>query len=332
MKIQEKLLNELANKLGSKRKVAKAIIDTLDISQDSCYRRTRCETLFTIDEIQKICLQFDISFDVLVGAPNKNQIFFTKRDLSEFDYDFKKYLEDVLEEFQKLKDLSDIKLTIASQDLPLFKLFNFPQLTRFKFYFWSQNIVHKKDKIGEKFKFENLSNEVWNLAHMIHVAYASVESEEILNPSSLQGLIREIETQYFNDGFDQKETAIKLLNSVQKLAQNMEDECIQEKKNIVGVEVAADTKNYRCYLNRAYIPDNTVLVEAKGYSNVFLTHNVLNFLSTNNQKYIEDTKLTITGFKRNSDRISGSNEEIRTRFFENLRKKIDETQKRIEED
>ncbi|MEZ4937627.1 MAG: helix-turn-helix domain-containing protein [Crocinitomicaceae bacterium] len=84
MEIQAKFLSELANKLGSKKKVAKAIMDTLEISQDSCYRRTRGETQFSIEEIQKLCLRYHISFDTLIGAPDKNQIFFTK-DLTEID-------------------------------------------------------------------------------------------------------------------------------------------------------------------------------------------------------------------------------------------------------
>ena len=39
MSIQDKFLEVLANKIGSKRKVAKVIMQTLDISQDSTYRR-----------------------------------------------------------------------------------------------------------------------------------------------------------------------------------------------------------------------------------------------------------------------------------------------------
>ncbi|MEZ4939171.1 MAG: helix-turn-helix domain-containing protein, partial [Crocinitomicaceae bacterium] len=320
--IQEKFLTELAHKLGSKRKVAKAIMDTLEISQDSCYRRTRGETQFSIEELQKLCLKYHISFDTLIAAPDKNQIFFTKRDLTDLDYNFTKYLEDILVEFQKIQVLSGAKLTIASQDLPIFKLFNFPQLTRFKFYFWSQHIVHKKDKIGDKFKFEKLNTELWNLANNIHIAYAKIPSDEILNPDTLKGLTREIVAHYKNDGFDSKETALKLLHSVRKLTDHMEEECIEGAKKIIGHE-ALGKDNYRCYLNRSYIPDNTVLVETNEYNSVFLTHNVMNFLSTNNSKYIEDTRLTITGFKRNSDLITNEkNAKIREAFFKSIRNHI----------
>lgn len=330
MEIQEKFLAELANKLGSKRKVAKAIMDTLEISQDSCYRRTRGETQFSIEEMMKLCLGYHISFDTLISAPNKNQIFFTKRDLTEFDYSFSKYLSDILEEFQKIGALTDVKLTIASQDLPLFKLFNFPQLTRFKFHFWSQHVVHKKDKIGEKFKFENLSNEVWNLANNIHVAYARIPSDEILNPDTLRGLVREISSHYKNNGFDEKLTVIKLLNSVRKLTDHMEAECDDEQKKIIG-HAPLEKDNYRCYLNRAYIPDNTALIQTKEYTSVFHTHNVMNFLNTNNSKYIDDTKLTITGFKRNSDLISGKNEGLRKDFFNGIRAFIDQAEKELDQ-
>lgn len=238
-------------------------------------------------------------------------------------------MADILEEFQKIGSLTDVKLTIASQDLPLFKLFNFPQLTRFKFYFWSQHVVHKKDKIGERFKFENLSSEVWNLANNIHIAYAKVSSDEILNPDTLKGLVREIAAHYHNGGFDEKPTALKLLNSVRKLVDHMEEECNEAQKKIIGHD-PLEKDNYRCYLNRSYIPDNTVLVETKEYTSVFLTHNVMNFLNTNNSKYIDDTKLTITGFKRNSDLISGKNEEIRKRFFNGIRSFIDLTEEELD--
>lgn len=329
MDIQEKFLSELANKLGSKKKVAKAIMDTLEISQDSCYRRTRGETLFSIEELRQLCLHFHISFDTLITSPNKNQIYFTKRDLTELDYNFTKYLQDILEEFQKISVLPEVKLTIASQDLPIFKLFNFPQLTRFKFSFWSQHIVHKKDKIGEQFKFESLHNDVWNLANNIHIAYAKIPSDEILNPDTLKGLTREIVAHHQNGGFDEKETALKLLESVQKLADHMEEECIEGHKKIRGHEPVSKG-NYKCYLNRSYIPDNTVLVETRDYNAVFLTHNVMNFLNTNDSKYIEDTKQTITGFKRNSDIITNQNKaEIRKVFFEKIRGFVEDAVEQI---
>ena len=93
-----------------------------------------------------------------------------------------------------------------------------------------------------------------------------------------------------------------------------------------NLEKITKKDNYRCYLNRSYIPDNTVLVETSEYNSIFLTHNVMNFLNTNNSKYIDDTRLTITGFKRNSDLISGKNEDLRKSFFNGIREFIDLTE------
>jgi hypothetical protein len=331
MDIQNHFLLELANKLGSKKKVANALMETLDISQDSVYRRTRGETQFTIGEMQKLCLVYDISFDTLIGSPDKSQIFFTKRDLGDIDYNFTNYLKDILKEGMKVQNVKNIELMIASQDFPLFKLFNYPQLARFKFIFWSQNIVHKEDRMGEKYKFEDLTSDQYNFAYNILLAYSRVESVEILNLNSIQGIIREIRTHYFKNRFDSKNTAIKLLNSVRKLTSHMEEECDTEKKIIPGYGPQTEHKNYRCYLNQAYIPDNTLLVESSVYSAVFLTHNCLNFISTNNAKYIQDTKETFTGYKRNCLQISGKNEDVRRDFFQNVRDLIDEIDKEIKE-
>src|SRR5690606_10042602 len=136
-------------------------------------------------------------------------------------------------------------------------------------------------------------------------------SEEILSPDSLRGLIREIIVSYEKQGFDSKQTAFSLLDSICALADHMEEECKTGVKKIIGKSPLNPSINYRCYLNKSYLPDNTLVVESKEYNAVFLTHNSMNFLSTNNAKYVEDTKQTLLGFKRNSVRISEINEEIR---------------------
>ena len=66
--IQGVLMNKIKSTLPANLSLADELADLLQLSPDSAYRRIRCETALTIDEIALICKHFNISFDSLTAV------------------------------------------------------------------------------------------------------------------------------------------------------------------------------------------------------------------------------------------------------------------------
>ena len=71
------------------------VSDLLSLSTDEVYRRIRQETLLTIEELRKLCIHFDISFDSLMEMKSGSAVF-SYLNLKEGQFTVEKYLEGIL--------------------------------------------------------------------------------------------------------------------------------------------------------------------------------------------------------------------------------------------
>lgn len=79
---------------------------------------------------------------------------------------------------------------------------------------------------------------------------------------------------------------------------------------------------YSVYINEFFLGDNTVLVELDGEKMVFLNHNVINYIMTNNKGFIDYTFETVQILLKKSRLISEISERDRQLFFDSLRDRI----------
>ena len=134
---QEELFKLIKLKLIGKESLANALSDILHLSPDAVYRRYRGETSLTIDEIKRLCIHFDISFDFLIQA-NSGQAIFNYQPLDSFDFRLESYLEGILNSLRNLKSLSEPHFILSISNNHIFQLVNFPQLMRFRLFFWAK--------------------------------------------------------------------------------------------------------------------------------------------------------------------------------------------------
>ena len=115
---QEELFKLIKLKLIGKESLANALSDILHISPDAVYRRYRGETSLTIDEIKRLCIHFDISFDFLIQA-NSGQAIFNYQPLNSFDFRLESYLEGILNSLRHLKSLSEPHFILNTKKLSI---------------------------------------------------------------------------------------------------------------------------------------------------------------------------------------------------------------------
>ena len=70
MSNQNLLIEHCKDRVGAKN-LANELADLLGVNVDAAYRRMRGVTALTFDEIQKICLHFNISFDSIINYSGK---------------------------------------------------------------------------------------------------------------------------------------------------------------------------------------------------------------------------------------------------------------------
>jgi hypothetical protein len=93
--IQAKLFELIKHSLREDEFMRLVVSDLLSLSTDEVYRRIRQETLLTIEELRKLCIHFDISFDSLMEMKAGSAVF-SYLNLKEGQFTVEKYLEGIL--------------------------------------------------------------------------------------------------------------------------------------------------------------------------------------------------------------------------------------------
>jgi len=137
--IQQDFLMKLAVKLGNKKLVATELMAILGISKSLAYSKIAGESLLTTLQIQTICKNYGLDFSIkgaekIVGSKVS---FMPLYDNTVSIKDYVKSLEHIL---LIICYASTKKLSCATDDIPFFHLFKYPEITSFKLHFWNSRV------------------------------------------------------------------------------------------------------------------------------------------------------------------------------------------------
>jgi len=328
---QEELFKIIKLKLIGKESLANALSDILHISPDAVYRRYRGETSLTIDEIKRLCIHFDISFDFLIQA-NSGQAIFNYQPLNSYDFRLESYLEGILNSLRNLKSLSEPHFILSISNNHIFQLVNFPQLMRFRLFFWAKThlLVPEYQKI--KYFHQKTSETAFAIGEEILQLYTSIPSTEIFDPELMRGFMRQILYYYKSHLFEDPSYALFLCDRMLLFSKHLQIQAEIGKKFIYGQELPSEGNKFEMYLNETINSDSTIYYSGKETSGIFLTHNIMNYLQTIDKKYVLDSKQILDKQLANSSLISEVNEKERNNYFFEFEKMILSFRKKIEAD
>jgi hypothetical protein len=329
--IQNILFQLIKNKIAGTDSIGNALADVLHISQDAVYRRLRGETALTIQEIKKLCLTYNISFDALIEL-QKGKVVFAYPPLDTFDFSLESYLEGILNAFQKLKSLGSPEIILTINNTHFFQLLNFPQLVRFKLYFWAKTHLQIDEYKDQLFRHEKTSDSAFSLGKDILQIYNSIPSKEIFDQELMRGFLRQIHYYYKSHLFEDPEYALFLCDRILLFSNHLKAQADVGKKFIFGTEAPASGNDFQLFLNETINTDSNFYYKAKDLEGLYLTHNIMNYLHTEDQRYVQDTRFIIDKHIANSSLISVVNEKERNNFFFEFNRTINSFKKRIEAD
>ncbi len=327
--IQQLLINKIKLQLEDDEKLVDALVDQLNISQDAAYRRISGKVALTIFETKILLDKYNISIGNL-ATYKENKILFNYQPLSRIDLNFKSYLSGLRDNLNEIKRLGDPRFTISINETPVFQLFNLPHLTRFKFFFWAKSYLRIPEYKDAKFKREKIDREALQLGIEAHNLYNTFPSTELYCPDTLRGILRQIEY-YFEAGvFEDSVYALELLDNVSELSAHIKRQAELGHKFVYGNEPnTSENSTFNMYLNDTYLPDNTYHITHNDGALTYFSHNVMNFIMTQNPDYCSDTKLILDRLIDNSALISQTGAKDRDKFFVSLDRAIDNLKRKI---
>jgi len=199
-------------------------------------------------------------------------------------------------------------------------------------FFWAKTHLQIDDYKDQKFKHEKTTERAFELGKEILWRYNQMKSIEIVDPELMRGFMRHIYYYYKAHLLEDPEYALFLCDRVTMFAQHFKDQTNIGKKFIYGTTAPNSGNEFELYLNETINSDGTFYIESNEYKGIFIPHNVLNYLQTNDPEYVNDTKKIIDKQLANSSKISVVNEKERNNYFYNFEKMIGSFKKKIEAD
>lgn len=328
--IQEALLKQISYSIPEGKKMVDVLAELLFISDDAAYRRLSGKVALSIFETQTLLDTFNISLGNL-GSYKKDKIIFDYKSLTRIGLNFETYLTGLRDNLREVKKLKNPEFFISVNETPVFQLFNFPHLTRFKFFFWAKSYLKIPAYENEKFKREKIDKRVLQIGIEAHNLYNSFPTDELYCSETLRGILRQIEYYFESDLFEDNKYALELLDNVLGLVHHLKAQAEIGYKFARGNEPnQAASNKFNMYYNDTYLPDNTYYIKHDDGEVTYFSHNIMNFIQTQNPIYCEDTKMILDSLKNNSTLISVEGLKERNKFFNTLEKNVNQLKRKIE--
>ena len=120
-----------------------------------------------------------------------------------------------------------------------------------------------------------------------------------------------------------------LFEQLYQLIEHVEDQAKAGFKFKYGQKPQKSTDNYELYLNEIFFLNNTIIAEADNMREVFVIHESVNYLTTTNPQFCEETANWMQVQKKKSILITNSSERERNKFFKKQYNKIEKMMKRV---
>ena len=196
-KVKNTTAAKILSNIPSRVKPIDYLMETLNISRESVYRRIRGDISFTFDEIAKLSVELGFSVDELIKQDAPTHIFFdlhvnkSQDPSSAYITRFHKYFQNILD----LPDAKEIESTMITNFVPLEFIVLFNNLFKFAYY----RKMHQYQESSLKYSY----SEIVLPEELLYLQYLAVERLKkahnftyIIDSNIFMNLIREIQYYY----------------------------------------------------------------------------------------------------------------------------------------
>lgn len=186
--LQANFIKHLSKKITGNKKLSDEIVELLGISKGEAYKKINTKSLLTIPQIKILCDYFKTSFTVQ-GNENRASSNINFAPFHEGKLGVKDYINNLEKFLNNIAAATNRKLSCATEDIPFFHLFHYPELTAFKLHFWQMRII---DQAPFKFNMNDWGASVLKPAARLHDLYQTIPSVEVWTKTSLLNTLDQV--------------------------------------------------------------------------------------------------------------------------------------------
>ncbi|HEY6505640.1 MAG TPA: helix-turn-helix domain-containing protein [Chitinophagaceae bacterium] len=324
--VQQVFFNHIKSVLPHHLSIVDEVANLLNISNDSAYRRMRGDKPLAFEEVQKLCVHFNLSLDSIFHL-NTDSYIFSGKLVNPSNFHFELYLKKMLADIEMIKSFEKAEFYFLNKDVPLFHHFQVPELAAFKFFFFMKTILSYPSLAPEKFSVEKIPESLKTIGKKIADTYCQVSSTEIWNIQGIDTTLQQIDFYRDSRSFEKKEDLIHIYDCMSDLITHVEKQATFGKKYPLFLNENWGGARYTLYNNEVFIGDNTILVDAGLFRIAFINHSVINYMSTRNTEFCDHIYHSIQNTMQRSLQISSTGEKERFRFFNQMRENINRRKK-----
>lgn len=224
--VQVQFLQQLTAKLKANQHLADALTEVLFISKSEAYKKINGKSLLTLPQIQTLCNHFHTSFAVF-DEQNKNSSSVSFTPFHTGIIGVKEYIKSLESFLQSIANAKEKKLTCATDDIPIFHLFQYPELTAFKLHFWQMRVI---DNAPFQFKMNEWTPSLLKPAAHMHELYLQIPSVEVWTKTSLLNTLEQIHYAAETGIIKDKKLGRTICNQLRDAIGNIEVYAVTRKK------------------------------------------------------------------------------------------------------
>jgi hypothetical protein len=320
--VQQQFFNYLRQSMPAHLSLVDELMDLLDISADSVYRRLRGEKPITLSELKLICEKYHISLDHVLQL-QQDAVVFSAPDISRSYEDFNAYLNGYLVQLRYFNSFAEKQLLYLCKDVPVWHFFSYPEVAAFKTFVWLKTILNIPDYANKRFSLAEFPFEdCYRLGQEMISLYNQIPSVELWNFESINSTVRQLE--YYRDAgiFSQPSDIAVIAESFERSIDHIQLQAEKGVKFLPGSTDVTHRAPLKFYINEVILGNNSILAELNGNKVSFVNYNVINYLFTKDQRFSEILFSNFYTLMSRSTLISGTGEKERNRFFSALKERI----------
>ena len=247
---QQHLFQKIQSKLPSHTTLEQELVKALHVDLMTAFALVRQQKTLSFDQAVELSKYFSIA----LGDFQMEKAIQTPFNFIGFDYNvssLEEYFVTILNEFNKVDLFGERKIIYAASELPLFSIFQFPELAAFKLFFWGKTVYNLPDFKKKQFSLDFLSEELMDIGATAWEQYLKIPSVEVWSSNIVNDILTQIFFFWKYRIFRTKHDAILICNKVIELLNHVEMQARVGKKFHPMGELPKK-ENFEMYYNDAH--------------------------------------------------------------------------------
>lgn len=306
-KSRELFVNNLINIIPAHIKPVDFLIDTLNISRVSAYRRLNSQLPFTYDEIVILSDRLDFSLDKILSKVHHEKDVFSLAKITKENFQscFLKLLNDYYIDLKEQNQAVKRRGIHTINHVWLMYVIGYENLMKFYYYKWLHQLYF--DAYPPEFADIHLSTEIISLSQNIQKEVQRYQDATfIIDKRLFFDIIENIQYYYRRNVFDE-EVLLLMVNELKELIDYAASHVLKG-KNAMG-------KSRKFYLSTISLHFNITYTEYDDKQKCFFYVNTINPLRSNDKIICHFIARWLESVKKYSVLMTGSNEALQMEFF-----------------